>query len=169
MNEKDQVAEQLPISEAAKSVGAWVEKKVLDLQKNRRRSFTKEQIAKTTRAMEERVRTEQWDGTKPSELVALYGWLHRAVYGVDSAMTGRDWSFATMQAGRLIAKEFAGDAVEAVDFVRWTWQREQGREKWRQAHGKIDGTGIGWRLQFAPGYLLTDFRITKARLKGRGT
>lgn len=106
-----------------------------------------------------------FDGAKPSHLVALYEWCHEQVYGVRPLeLDNREvWKHATFAAAKLIKEEFRGDAKAAIEFVRWTWRRE----KWRESR-RVDGISpsvgrIGWRLQFAHRHFVTDYRIDLAR------
>ena len=107
-------------------------------------------------------------GAKVAHLVALYRWCHERVYEVDpEELTGETWVTATKCAGQLVRNAFGGDLGAAIDFLRWTWRREEGREKWRRENGR-DGRRITWRDQFAAKYLITDYRLARARDAERG-
>ena len=115
--------------------------------------------AKIRREIREMIGRKDFEGAKPSHLVALYEYCHEMVYGeapleIDSPTT---WKMATYAAGRLVKKHFEGDAVSAVEFVRWTWVREKQRLSWRAKRG-ITSTRLGWRLQFRDD-MVTDYRI----------
>lgn len=155
---------QIEMSAAAASVRAMVDDKVVSLSRKRAFRFSAQQIQRARIGMEARAMSGDWGDAAPSMLVALYEWLHREVYGVAPAeLDGRAWAFATAAAKKLVATEFAGDMADVVDFMKWVWKREEGRERWRREHNR-DGSRIGWRLQFFPGYLLTDYRISKSRV-----
>ena len=155
--------DQLEIGAAAASVRALVDDKIVNLSRRCAYRFSRPQIQKARVQMEARVFSNDWADAPPATLVALYEWLHREVYGVDAAeLDGRAWAFALSAAKRMIEREFGGDIAEAVDFVKWSWKREGQREKFRRESNR-DGLRIGWRLLFQSGYLITDYRIAKAR------
>lgn len=108
--------------------------------------------------------TRQWDAAQPGHLVALYCWCHEHVYGAPPGelQQGSTWWLAQQAARRQVQQEFREDVVAAVDFVRWVWQREKGREAKRRRDGTGGDFRIGWRLQFGP-TLLTDYRVELAR------
>lgn len=106
-----------------------------------------------------------WEQAGPGHLVALYGYCHERVYGVRVAELeeGRTYGEAMRKAAQLLKSDFAGDVAELVAFVRWTWRREDFREKKRRADGGAqDQRRLGWRLQFAAA-LVTDYRLDQAR------
>jgi hypothetical protein len=115
-----------------------------------------------------RMRKENdWSEAKASHLVALYAWCHEKVYTVaPSELAGLTWMAATSAAAKLVRDEFNGNVEEAVEYVRWTWRREAGREKWRVENDR-PGSRIGWRLQFQQRLLVTDYRIDAARAAKR--
>jgi len=107
-----------------------------------------------------------WDGMKPGRLVAVYYVCHEMVYDVapTEVDTAGNWKRAMMGAGKLVKELGSVDA--ALEFIRWVWLRERGREKWRRDNGN-QGSRIGWRLQLVnPQALLTDWRVEKARKQG---
>jgi len=100
-----------------------------------------------------------------SHLVALYEWCHEQVYGARPSEldAGDAWKLATFAAAKLTKDEFDGEFQRAIEFVRWTWQREKAREKARR-EGRNNSVGrVGWRLQFVTRHLVTDYRIDMAR------
>jgi hypothetical protein len=107
--------------------------------------------------------TGDWDAVRPAHFVALYEHLHAIVYGVEPSEldNAKVYSMATQEAARALADRFAGDTAEMVEFIRWSWKREEGREKWRREN-KREGGRVGWRLQFG-GAFITDYRLDKAR------
>lgn len=100
-----------------------------------------------------------------THLVALYEWCHERIYGVRPTEIGTRaaWKQVAFAAGKIMREEFRGDPVAVVDFVRWTWRREKGREDARRAGRNTNIGRVGWRLQFAMRYLVTDYRIDAAR------
>ena len=154
---------QIQMSDAAKSLRAMVEPKVVSLERKRSYRCSKPRIEKLRGEMEKRALSGDWGDAEPAVLVALYEWLHRSVYSVEPVeLDGRAWAFASTAAKRLVEKEFAGDVSDAVEFMKWTWKRELKNEEWRRANGR-ETRRIGWRLQFLGGYLITDYRMAKAR------
>jgi hypothetical protein len=119
-------------------------------------------IAKARREMDEMADSAVWTSARGVHLVALYSWLHVAVYGIEPVeLDGREWALASVLAQRFCAANFGGDFAECVEFMRWVWKREAGREEYRRAQ-KQSGQRIGWRLQFGAA-LVTDWRVDRAR------
>lgn len=116
-----------------------------------------------------------WSKAEPGHYVALYVVLHHKVYGLKpaelddgaqyfQAMRAAKAFYAGLEAHvRSFSKSIAPD--DMVDFLRWTWAREEGRERWRRDNAK-DGQRVGWRLQFG-GAMLSDYRVDKLRRNGR--
>lgn len=119
------------------------------------------------RAEEEEIRASgDWAHAVPGHLVALYEVLHRVVYGIDPAElaeSSKEWAMAARAAHVMVEREFGGSVAAAAEFFRWTWAREQGREKYRREHGKPSNR-ILWRWQFG-GSILTDYRVAMLREK----
>lgn len=112
--------------------------------------------------VDEMIRSAEWTGARPGHLVALYWRMHEKCYGVTPAELGAaERHRAVLLAGGFVKREFAGAIVEAVEYMRWAWTREIGREKWRRENTKTGGR-IGVRLMFGGG-LLTDYRVDLVR------
>lgn len=112
--------------------------------------------------MNEMAASGDWAGADGLHLVALYEMAHREVYGVEPLELDAKARFLAVGAAtRLTEKFFDGDYAGAVSFMRWTWHREQEREKWRRANGR-DGQRIGWRLQFSAA-MVSDYRLAGER------
>ena len=107
-----------------------------------------------------------WSRALGRHFVALFDVLHRRVYGVDAGLDSTDCFWAASMAKRLQDGTFGGDPGALVAFVKWTWERELSREKYRRENGR-DGGQIGYRLQFGT-RLVTDYRIAMERRKGAG-
>lgn len=123
--------------------------------------------AKVREQLREMLVSNDFGAATASHLVALYEWCHEQVYGArPSEMDAGDaWKLATFSAARLVKDEFNGDFQRAIEFVRWTWQREKAREQARRT-GRNSSVGrIGWRLQFVTRHLVTDYRIDMARAR----
>ena len=109
---------------------------------------------------------------KPAHFVALYAWLHAEVYGAPPAeLRSQAWWGAVSAATKLLRDEFSDEAhpegspLRMLDFIRWVWRRERGREQRAAAR---EGEGhearrIGWALQFVLRHLVTDYRVDMAR------
>lgn len=127
----------------------------------------KARVDKVTRQMNEMRVANEWAEATPMHLVALYTWCHEQTYGlrpVEFERGGLLWSAATACATKMLREEFKGDIDEMVDYMRWSWRREKRKEEWRRESNR-DGGRIEWRAQFMHLYLLTDYRIDKARRK----
>lgn len=131
--------------------------------RNRKRRFevSKAQQDKLRREMDVAVDKCDWTGCTGRHLVALYGWMHESVYGVAPLDLGvaKTYAVAGAMAQRMVDGWFGGSVAEAADFMAWTWQREQGRMKWRAENlkGEQPAFRLSWRLQFGPA-LVTDYR-----------
>lgn len=117
--------------------------------------------------VERRIAEQDWSGTKPGLLVALYWSCHVKVYGVvpaelDSATT---WTTAMKAAGNMVRFYFDNDVQSAIKFMRWLWTREQGREQWRRKN-MVSGARITWVRQFCRGENVSDWRADKLRHQG---
>jgi hypothetical protein len=79
----------------------------------------------------------------------LYAMLHEVVYDVAPLELegATEFAVAQLHVGRFLREVFEGDAERCASFIKWTWRREESREKWRRDNGR-DGGRIGWRLQF---------------------
>jgi hypothetical protein len=107
-----------------------------------------------------------FDNATAIDLVGVYILFHVHVYKVspEELQQGAAMMAACSAAGRMLRDAFAGDSLQAVAFIRWTWQREARAEK-RRAGDSAAGFRIGWRLQFAHAGLLTDYRVAMARVQ----
>lgn len=125
-------------------------------------------VAAVRAELETMLARNDYGAMQPTHLVALWVRCHEKVYGVTPAeMNGEAWLGARSAAEKLVRVEFGGDVAAAVEFLRWTWKREQWRET-RAAHNGENRVGrIGWRLQFVLRHLLTDYRIDVARRGGQ--
>lgn len=105
----------------------------------------------------------EWGDFAPGHAVALWAACHQRVYGAAPAEAddAREYAQATFAARRLMQREFGGAPGALLDFMRWAWHREQGRERWRRQHGK-EGGRLGWRLQFGAA-MVSDYRLDAER------
>lgn len=132
---------------------------------NRPKTMPAANYARARKEAEEMMSSGDWEGCAARHLVALYGMLHEKVYGVEAAELGpRQRHEATLIAGNFVKRHFGGDFVAAVECMRWVWNREASREKWRKENGR-DGMRIGVRLMFGSGVFVTDYRVAVARTR----
>jgi hypothetical protein len=120
-------------------------------------------IAKAREELDDLIAHGEYEKMKPKHLVALWMRCHEKVYGVTPVEPAKSLVWATNAAKKLVNDEFGGSVVAAVEFMRWTWQREQWRETKAKHDGEVRVGNIGWRIQFVLRYLLTDYRIDRAR------
>lgn len=127
------------------------------------RAMAKAQAEMT--AMKDSSAPDNWARAEGRHFVCLFDHCHVQVYGAPSEVRdGRQFSAAASSASAFLRAQFGGDAQTMAEFVRWVWQREIGREKWRRENGR-EGGRIGWRLQFSAG-MVTDWRVDRARKNG---
>ena len=116
------------------------------------------QFVRAEHDVEEMIRSGDWSRTQPRHLVALYAIMHERIYGVEPAELGpRDCYNAAIRAAALVKREFAGDCVAAVEYMRWAWDREEGRVIWREKNGREPSRISVW-LMFS-GQMLSDMRV----------
>jgi hypothetical protein len=108
---------------------------------------------------------ENWKNFGPEDMVAMFLFLHEEVYGVSAVPETVGQNFlGARSAAAALAKRLGTE--ETVDFIRWTWSREQEREEWCRKNGKERGR-ISWRLQFSNN-LVVDYKVQLARAAGDG-
>lgn len=137
-----------------------------DPKKRRTPNTDKSKRERDAREVEERREANDWESARPGHMVALYAMCHEKIYGFipNELDKGKEYALAVLSAARMLKGEFRGESKIMVEFIRWTWRREQSREKWRRERGQ-GGQRIGWRLQFN-GSMVSDYRVDLARRKG---
>lgn len=116
--------------------------------------------------VQEMIDSGDWTQCGARHLVALYDLMHLKCYGVEALELGAAERYnAAMMAANLVKRQFDGDYVEAVEFMRFVWTKEISTEKWRRENGR-EGRRIGIRLMFG-GSLVTDYRVALARKRNR--
>lgn len=110
---------------------------------------------------EEMIRTTDWSACAARHIVALYDLMHERTYGVESSMTSAERYRCTLMAGGFVKRHFRGDFEAAIDYLRWVWTREIGREARRRETG-ADGGRIGFALMVSTS-MLDDWRVANAR------
>ncbi len=104
-----------------------------------------------------------WGNATPKDFVASYAVLHTDVYGVEpSELTSKTRFVACMCVAALLSKEFHDDKSLFAEYIRWVWEREESREKWRREN-KHPGGRIAWQAMFMTSSLLSDWRLDHVR------
>jgi len=133
--------------------------------KPRAKTISEGSWEKALKQAREMIASGEWDDALPRHYVAAYALLHEKVYGVAPAELT---AAARLRAAGLVAgcldRQFGGDKAEMAAMMRWTWQREVAREKWRRENDRSGGR-IGVHLQF--GACVSDYRVDKARRSAR--
>lgn len=115
------------------------------------------------------MRTGDWSEAVAKHFVALYDLMHTRVYGVVCVELGpRERFGVSMKAKTMLEKQFDGNAAAMAEFLRWTWQREEWREKRRREDCTGGSQRLGPWLQFN-GAVLTDYRLEMSRRTSRRT
>jgi len=129
-------------------------------------------LGQAIREVEEMRKDDDWSRAEPRHLLGLYAWLHKEVYSVDpdELRKPQEWAHAVRAVENFL--KVVGTVQVAVDFLRWTWAREQGREGKRKTWPADspfarEANRIGWRLQFSTGSMLTDYRVARTRGQAR--
>lgn len=136
------------------------------VERSRRKSLPPAKMRAAAYEVEARIKKDEWAGARPLHLVALYMKMHLEVYGVEATDCGPTERLqAAGVAGKMLERDFEGDVVAMVDFIRWVWRREVGAEKWRRENHR-SGRRISWPLQFSQ-KLFVDYRIDWKRRAGR--
>src|SRR3974390_61418 len=152
-------------SAAAESFDRMGEAGAGRIERRRSRGFklSLRNIDKARTEMDEMSSTGDWSSARGVHLVALFAWLHLGVYQVECGdLDAGEWARASAIAQRFCAESFGGDFNACVEYVRWCWSREVGREKWRRENGRSGGR-LSCGLVFS-NRLLTDYRIDKSRV-----
>lgn len=131
-------------------------------EKPKTKTIATAQFDRARHDVEAMIKSGEWEGVAARHLVALYALMHERVYGVAASELGPQERYTTcLRAGALVKREFGGDFIEAVEFMRWAWTREKKTEAWRRENNR-PGRRIGPHLMFG-GALLTDYRLDMAR------
>lgn len=114
----------------------------------------------------------EWDTASPARyselLVGLYIVCHEKVYTVyPTELNPEIFAVAVGAARKMLYDQFDGKVFDAVQFMRWLWTREIGKERWRKENA-VEARRIDWRSQFSGAYFITDYRIHLARNRTDG-
>jgi hypothetical protein len=127
-------------------------------------TLTESEWKQAKRRAHEMMQSGEWGQAWPRDFVATYAIMHSQVYGIEaSELTPPEARYrvcAVVQ--NCLKKEFHNDKNLLAEFLRWTWEREAGRETWRRENGRAGGR-ISWQAQFLPGNILSDWRIDSVR------
>lgn len=110
------------------------------------------------------MKSDDWSQAKASHLVALYVILHEKIYGVAPELKGDELKQAKLVAGQFLKTRCKGKFEKAVEYMKWVWKRERGREDWRR-NNHIDGKVLGWRLILKVDSMWTEYRVGQERRK----
>lgn len=115
---------------------------------------------------ERRAQEGTWDEARAPVLVGLYGVCHRLVYNVlpDELYDMGAFRGATRAATRMVHEQFEDGIEDAVQFVKWSWKREQSRAAWARSKS-ISRNRMSWHAQFSTGYV-TDWRVEMSKATG---
>lgn len=129
--------------------------------RSRGKKFTPLELA--LRDAERRAESGEWEDATGRSLVGLYAMCHRMIYGVvpaelEDKVTMR---IASKMARAQLHKHFDDDVDQAVEFIKWAWEREKSRENHAMATGR-DRSRMGYRWQFSDS-IVTDYRVELER------
>jgi hypothetical protein len=129
--------------------------------KKRKYSLTKENVARWRVEVKQMLGKEhcKWE---PYHLVALYLELHLWCYGVEDVLDSKDRIRAVSFARSMVEREHNGDMESAINFIRWAWSSEKGKEKWRRDNGISNGR-LHWYKLFKQPSLHVEYRISLER------
>jgi hypothetical protein len=138
--------------------------------KKKRLSLSRRRILGHVQEVNDRLQAKNWEGYTPTLLVALFMWCHEKTYNTEplELLSPKTFTRARMQAARLRDKEFGGNMDDTLEFMRWTWRKEQATEEWRRTKNNGQGRTIDWYRQFCSSELVTKYRIDRARRAGHG-
>lgn len=110
-----------------------------------------------------RSRTGDWEDAKPRDFVGLFALCHEIVYGIEpiELATKTELMKATRVAKKCLSNFFDDDAEEFVEFIKWVWKRQEGKEAWALREGK-NLSRLNVFAQFSP-QKVSDYRIEIVR------
>lgn len=163
-----------PVNTATDSVDEWVGDGRKRERPRRRPRASGQAMSAYIEDASARAKSGEWGDVNGEQvgplMVALYIICHERVYGVRplEVMAPEEFPTASLAAKRLHVDVFNADLEAMVEFVRWAWDRERGREQWR-AENHQETRRVGWRLQFGlNSALLTDYKVSQVKARRRG-
>lgn len=117
---------------------------------------------------ENRSQTGDWTGATGRTFVGLYALCHRIVYGEIplELFEKQEFSIAARMANKALHEWFEDNPDILVEFVKWAWEREKGRDVWALREGKTRSR-MRSRLQFSAAYV-QDWRVYRILRRRRG-
>ena len=112
---------------------------------------------------EKRAASGDWSQAVVRSFVGLYAMCHRMTYGVDATDLADKGTFqmSTRMVTKVLHDLFNDDKDDLVEFIKWTWEREKGREEWAAREGKSRNR-MNVRTQFSAS-MVTDYRVDQSR------
>lgn len=111
-----------------------------------------------TRVMIERTKSdpEAWKLATHGTLLGLYALLHERAYAVEPHDLSDEWNPALSAVKKFVEREFGGDVLKCVAFVRWVFSREL-----RSLARNSERSRLQWRWVFSTAKAV-DYRASRA-------
>lgn len=106
-----------------------------------------------------RAESGDWDGSTGRTMVGVFLLCHRAVYQFVPAELEKTSIFrsACKQAELCYRRHFRDNPDACVEFLKWAWLRERGRQEWARREGR-DVRRLRAGLVFSDGFV-DDYRV----------
>jgi hypothetical protein len=139
--------------------------------KKRKRSFSRSRskVRVDTDMLEIDERIERGDFSKmtPTLYVALFCWIHEAVYQISCIEEVRpNWGVVQQVAKTMLDEEFGGNEQEFVEYLQWVAKNEERRESYRRSTKSTSTWRMQWRDVFMRRTILGDWRLDRVRRTG---
>lgn len=135
-------------------------------QKHFSRGVSKARAEVLMREIDERIQLGDYSDLQLDHYIALFCWMHEAIYDVDCVdETRREWNVAVAQVRRMLEEEFDGKDEDLLNYMRFTAKREEEKELWRRSNRR-PGKRMRWRDFFLLTTALADWRLHMARTEG---
>jgi hypothetical protein len=106
------------------------------------------------------------DELSPSLFVALFCWMHEAIYDVPCVdEVAPEWNVAASRLSLMLEEDFEQDKAEFLSYVQWAAKDEERIELWRRSN-RQQGKRLKWRDWFMLKSKLSDYRLFKIRTQG---
>jgi hypothetical protein len=131
--------------------------------KGKKLTLTEFEWKEAKKRAHEMMSSGDWTQAWPRDFVAAYAILHKEIYEIEAVELTPEVRYRVCAlAQNLLKREFHDDKNLLADYIRWTWTREEEREKWRRDNQRPGGR-IAWQAQFMPSNILSDWRIANVR------
>jgi hypothetical protein len=131
----------------------------------RAKTIAASSFRKTLEETREMITSGDWAGFSARHVLALYDLMHEKCYGVAPIMTSKERHTAVLAGGGFVKRIFDGSFEDAVEYFRWIWDREIGREAWRKAEQKeTRPMSFYWSISTR---LVNDYRVAMANRRRR--